>query len=66
MQPLTEAHLMLANQPQQLLRAYRVSTAVVVDMINEANEQISQSMQGFLSESSLKCRHFCNTPLSDR
>jgi hypothetical protein len=52
MQRVTENDLIIAQQPQNLFTAYTVPSSVVVDMINEANEQLKQKDKRFLGAAS--------------
>jgi hypothetical protein len=50
MQRVTEHDLIIAEQPQNLLTAYKVPVSVVVDMINEASEDFMQQQKQLLDQ----------------
>jgi hypothetical protein len=50
MQSVTEETLVLAKQPQKLLKEYHVPTAKVADMIREAMVEIKQLEKEWLGE----------------
>jgi hypothetical protein len=50
MQRVTENNLIIAKQPQELLTAYKVPVPVVVDMINEASEDLMQQQKQLLDQ----------------
>ncbi len=52
MQRVTEDNLIIAEQPQSLFTAYTVPLSKVVDMINEASEDLRQQHKRFLGAAS--------------